>query len=114
MRDQMQVGDLVLFYHSVVKSQAIMGTAKVARSAYPDHFAFDSASKYYDLKSSPAAPRWLMVDIQYVEDFDPPISLDELKQTKALSGMMLLQKGCRLSVQLVTAREWETISKLRH
>ncbi len=110
---QMRVGDTVLFYHSVVKPQIITGTAKVVREAYPDYFAFDPASSYYDLKSSPEAPRWLMVDIQYVKDFTPPISLEELKAIKALAGMMLLQKGCRLSVQPVTRAEWQIIQGLR-
>lgn len=109
---QMQVGNLVLFYHSVVKPQAIMGSAKVVRAAYPDHFAFDSSSKYYDPKTSDP-DRWLMVDVQYIEDFDPPITLDELRQVKALSEMMLLQKGCRLSVQPVTLQEWQTVRGLR-
>lgn len=109
---QMQVGDLILFYHSVVKPQAIMGTAKVRCEAYADRFALDPASKYYDPKSTPV-PRWLVVDIQAVEVFAPPITLAELKQVAALAGMMLLQKGCRLSVQPVTAQEWEVICKLR-
>jgi len=110
---QMRVGDWVLFYHSVVKPQAIMGTAKIVREAYPDYFSFDPSSKYYDSKSSPDAPRWLMVDIQYVEDFNPPITLEELRQVDALATMALLQKGCRLSVQPVTAQEWSTIRGLR-
>lgn len=114
MRDQMQVGNLVFFYHSVVTPQAIMGIAKVVRAAYPDYFAFDSSSKYYDSQSSPDNPRWLMVDIQHVEDFVPPITLNELRQIKALKDMMLLQKGRRLSVQPVTSKEWKIILALRH
>lgn len=110
---QMQVGDSVLFYHSVVKPQVITGTARILRAAYPDRFAFDPASSYYDRRSSPEAPRWLMVDVQYVEDFTPPISLEELKSIEALAGMILLQKGCRLSVQPVTREEWQIIQGLR-
>lgn len=110
---QMRVGDRVLFYHSVVKPQVIMGIAKIVREAYPDHFSFDPSSQYYDSKSSPDAPRWFMVDIQYVEDFNPPITLEELRQVDALAAMVLLQKGCRLSVQPVTAQAWETIRGLR-
>lgn len=113
IRDQMQVGDQVFFYHSVVKPPAIMGTAQVVREAYPDAFALDPTSQYYDPKSSPDHPRWLMVDIQAGEAFTPPITLLELKQVKALAGMMLLQKGCRLSVQPVTPQEWELILNLR-
>jgi len=110
---QVRVGDGVLFYHSVVKPQAIMGTAKIVREAYPDHFSYDPSSKYYDSKSSPDTPRWLMIDIQYMEDFNPPITLEELRQVDALATMVLLQKGCRLSVQPVTLQEWKTILGLR-
>ncbi len=113
MRDKMQLGDLVFFYHSVVKPQAIAGIAKVVRTAYPDAFAFDSSSPYYDPKSSAASPTWLMVDIQAVKDLTPPISLDELKKIPGLASMMLLQKGCRLSVQPVTAQEWQQVISLR-
>lgn len=109
MRDEMQIGDLVFFYHSNVKPQIIAGIAKVVRLAYPDSFALDPTSKYYDPKSSPDKPGWVMVDIQYVEDFTPPITLDELKQVPELAGMMLLQKGCRLSVQPVKPAEWERV-----
>ncbi len=113
MRDQMQIGDLVFFYHSVVKPQAIMGIARVVRDAYPDPFAFDASSQYYDPRSSAAAPTWVMVDIQYQTEFQPPIALPELKAVPGLAGMMLLQKGCRLSVQPVTEQEWQLILQLR-
>lgn len=113
MRDQMQLGDLVLFYHSVVKPQAIMGIAQVVRTGYPDHFAWNTESDYYDPKSSAENPIWIMVDIQYVQDFLPPITLPELKAIPDLAGMMLLQKGCRLSVQPVTPAEWEIVTRLR-
>jgi predicted RNA-binding protein with PUA-like domain len=113
MRDQMQVGDLVLFYHSVIKPQEIPGIAKVVRPAYPDRYAFDVASPYYDPKSSEAAPTWVMVDIQYVQDFTPPITLTELKKVSELADMMVLQKGCRLSIQPVTEAQWQTVLGLR-
>jgi predicted RNA-binding protein with PUA-like domain len=112
MRDQMRIGDLIFFYHGVVKPQ-IMGIAKVVRAAYPDSFAFDPASPYYDPKSSLANPAWMMVDIQYVEDFNPPITLNELRKVEELEDMLLLKKGCRLSVQPVTPEAWKTIVKLR-
>jgi predicted RNA-binding protein with PUA-like domain len=113
MRDQMKVGDRVFFYHSNTKPQVILGIAQVVREAYPDTFAFDATSPYFDSKSSPEAPRWIMVDIQYESAFMPVITLDELKQAKGLESMMLLQKGCRLSVQPVTPQEWETVCNLR-
>lgn len=113
MRDQMRLGDLVFFYHSNVKPQAIMGIAQVVREAYADSFAFDPESKYYDAKSSAAAPTWVMVDIQALESFLPPITLPELKGLPGLAKMLLLQKGCRLSVQPVTPEEWQVILRLR-
>jgi predicted RNA-binding protein with PUA-like domain len=113
IRDQMQVGDQVFFYHSAVKPPAIAGIAKVVRPAYPDGFALDPSHKYYDPKSSVADPIWMMVDIQAVSAFSPVITLEELKKIPDLSGMMLLQKGCRLSVQPVTEAEWQWIINLR-
>lgn len=113
MRDQMQVGDLVFFYHSNANPPAIMGIAQVVRPAYPDHFAFDPDSKYYDPKSTPENPIWLMVDIQYLQDITPPIGLPELRTVPGLETMMLLQKGARLSVQPVTPEAWAIITQLR-
>ena len=113
MRDQMKKGDLVFFYHSVVKPLSIVGIAKVAREAYPDHYAHDPKNKYYDPKSSPDNPRWFMVDLQAVKGIAPPVTLDELKQTRGLEKMVLLQKGGRLSVQPVTAKEWKIVLGLR-
>ncbi|XFA72495.1 EVE domain-containing protein [Thermosynechococcaceae cyanobacterium Okahandja] len=114
MRDQMAVGDRVFFYHSNAKPPAIMGIAEVVKPAYPDHFAWTPESKYFDPKSTPDKPIWFMVDIQYRCDITPPITLPELRQTKGLETMLLLQKGCRLSVQPVTEVEWQLILSLRN
>lgn len=113
MRDEIKTGDKVLFYHSVVKPMAIMGIAKVTSNAYPDHFSWDEGSNYYDPKSSPENPRWVMVDVTYQSDFTPPITLEELKEIEGLENMVLLQKGSRLSIQPVTKEEFELICKLR-
>jgi predicted RNA-binding protein with PUA-like domain len=113
MRDEMKLGDRVFFYHSVAKPLAIMGIAQVVKEAYPDPFAFDPKSDYYDPKSSPENPRWVMVDLQFESAFTPPITLDKLKQTSGLEEMMLLRKGSRLSVQPVTAQEWEIVCNIR-
>lgn len=113
MRDQMQVGDLVFFYHSNANPPAIMGIAQVVRPAYPDHFALDPKSKYYDPKSTPDNPIWIMVDIQYVQDILPPIGLPELRTVPGLEEMMVLQKGSRLSVQPVSPQAWAIITQLR-
>lgn len=114
LRDQMAVGDRVLFYHSNANPPAIMGIAAVVKAAYPDHFAWDPQSKYFDPKSTPDMPRWFMVDIQYRRDLDPPVTLPELRRTKGLETMLLLQKGCRLSVQPVTEAQWQLILDLRY
>ncbi len=109
MRDDMHVGDLVFFYHSNCAPPGIAGIAKVVREAYPDDTAFDPESEHPDLTSSPTNPRWFMVDVQFVEKFDHVISLAILKQHVALSRMLLLRKGNRLSVLPVTPEEWTFI-----
>jgi len=113
MRDEMKIGDRVFIYHSVVKPMVIAGVAEVVREAYPDHFAWDPESPYFDAKSSPENPRWVMVDVRAEYGFDPPITRDELKDVPELAGMMLLQKGSRLSVQPVSQKEWATVLSLR-
>lgn len=112
MRDGMQRGERVLFYHSVIKPQLIMGIAEVARAAYPDPLAVDPKSDYYDPESKTKGNRWVMVDLRRVQDFEPPITLDEIKRTPGLEQMDLLRKS-RLSVQQVSAEEWKIILRLR-
>lgn len=112
LRDEIREGDRVLFYHSACKQPAVVGTARVSRGGYPDPFAWDRDSKYFDEKSTPDRPRWFMVDIRLEQRFDRPVTLAELRRRKELSGMVLLQKGSRLSVQPVTEKEFETICGL--
>ena len=112
MRDQMHSGDQVFIYHSVVKPMAIMGIAKVVREAYPDHFAFDPSHKYFDPKSDQEKPVWFMVDVQAQYSFKQPIPLEKLKTIPGLENMMLLKKGSRLSIQPVTAEEWNIITRI--
>lgn len=110
MRDKMKLGDQIFFYHSNCKEPGIVGTAEVAREAYPDHSAFDAKSKYYDPKSSPNNPRWYMIDVKFVRRLKRTISLQELKQhANALPDFPLLQKGSRLSVIPVSKQAWEYI-----
>ncbi len=109
MRDDMQIDDMVLFYHSNAKPPGVAGVAKVCKTAYPDHTQFDAKSKYFDGKSDPDDPRWLMVDIEHVETFPTLIGLDRLRQEPALDGMPVLQKGQRLSVQPVEKHQFEHI-----
>jgi len=112
MRDDMRVGDGVLFYHSNVKPPAVVGIAEVVREAYPDHTARDPLNKHHDPKATSENPIWQMVDIKLVKKFDRPLSIDELRSVPALKEMELLRKGSRLSVQPVRKAQWNRILKL--
>jgi predicted RNA-binding protein with PUA-like domain len=94
----MELGDLAIFYHSSTTPPGAVGIAKVAKKAYPDPFQFDPKSEYYDPKSPKTDPRWSAVDVAFVERFREPVSLERMKGDDALSGMLVLQKGTRLSV----------------
>ena len=111
MRDDMRVGDGVLFYHSNAKPMGIYGVAEVVREAYPDDTAFDPTSRYHDPKSDPAQPTWLMVDVGYVRTFKAPVTLSALKEIPGLEEMMVIRKGSRLSVQPVTPQEWDIVMR---
>ena len=113
MRDEMQVGDLVFFYHSRVQPQVIAGVARIVRDAYPDHHAQDPSSPYHDPKATPDNPIWLMVDLEPVRAIEAPITRDELKGVDRLADMMVLKRGARLSVQPVAPAEWRTVLALR-
>lgn len=112
LRDQMNPGDPVLFYHSNCNPPGIAGTAEVTSEAYPDYTAFDPHSEHPDPKSTPDNPRWFMVDIQFREKFAHLISLDSLKHHPELANMPLLRKGNRLSVMPVSKSEWDFINRL--
>ncbi|MGK2857287.1 MAG: EVE domain-containing protein [Thermoanaerobaculia bacterium] len=112
MRDDMSVGDGVLFYASNAEPSGVTGVAEVARAGYPDSFAFDPKHKYSEPDSDPANPTWYMVDIRFVAKFDEVIPLSTLKATAGLESMAVTQKGSRLSVQPVTKAEFEIVSKL--
>ena len=112
LRDEIKPGDRVLFYHSNADPPAIVGTAKVVKEGYPDHTAWDKKSHHFDEGSTKENPRWYMVDIQLDQIFAKPLGLDELKKIKSLAKMELLRKGSRLSVQPVTADEFEVVLEL--
>ncbi|MDY6980659.1 MAG: EVE domain-containing protein [Pseudomonadota bacterium] len=112
MRDEMKKGDQVFFYHSNCKEPGIVGIAEVVKEGYPDHTAWDPKSKYYDPKSDPENPRWYMVNIKFVRKFERTVTLQEMKQEKALEGMKLLQRGNRLSVMPVDKKHWQHILKM--
>ncbi|CAA9371445.1 MAG: Protein of unknown function DUF55 [uncultured Gemmatimonadetes bacterium] len=108
MRDDMKVGDRVLFYHSNANPAGVAGLARVGRAAYPDPAARDPRSDYFDPKASDADPRWYMVDLEFEERFPALVSLDTLRQTRGLEQMLVINKS-RLSVQPVTDAEFETV-----
>lgn len=112
LRDTVQVGDRVLFYHSNVDPLVIVGTAEVVKSGYPDHTAFDPKDHHFDPKSDPDKPTWFMVDIRLRQIFPKPVTRDELKECNELKNMMVLRKGARLSIQPVTFAEWNAVHRL--
>lgn len=110
LRDEMEVGDQAFFYHSNAGGETgIVGVMKIAKKAYPDPTQFDQESKYYDLKSDPNQPRWLGVDVQFVEKLPCLISLTELKKEEKLSTLPLVKRGNRLSVMKLTEHEFAFI-----
>ena len=112
MRDDMQVGDQVLFHHSNAEPPAIVGAAEVVRAGYPDHTSWDANDSHYDPGSTPLQPRWSMVDLKFVCKFVAPLGLPDLRDVAALKNMELLRKGSRLSVQPVTKAEFAAVLKL--
>lgn len=109
MRDQMQVGDKVLFYHSNANPPGIVGLAEVVQVGLTDPTQFDPNSPYYDPKSSPENPRWIMVAVGFLERFERMLSLPEMRQMPELQDMPLLQRGNRLSIQPVSEAHFSLI-----
>jgi predicted RNA-binding protein with PUA-like domain len=112
LRDEMQVGDGVLFYHSILDPVGIAGEARVVKSGYPDYTAWDPEDKHYDPKSVSDRPAWFMTDIQFVRQCRKVIGLARLREIPGLETIEVLRKGSRLSVQPVTAQEFKIILAL--
>lgn len=112
LRDEVKVGDGVLFYHSSCKVPGVAGIAEVVREAYPDPAQFDAQSPYFDSKASRQQPRWYCVDVQFSRKFPDVVPLKTLKTQPALQDMTLLRQG-RLSIQPVSNAEWRCILKLQ-
>jgi len=108
MRDEMKLGDRVLFYHSNL-NPSVVGTVTVVRESYPDHTSWDPDGKHFDPKSTPDNPRWFMVDVKFESEFPRPLPLAELRTLSGLEEMLLLRKGQRLSVQPVAPKEFQVI-----
>lgn len=111
MKDEMEVGDGILFYHSNVRPPVIVGSMEVASEPYPDPTQFDPDSKYFDEKSSEKDPTWKLVDVKFVQKFDQPVSRDAIKEEAALQDMVLLNRF-RLSITPVTEAEWKKIHEM--
>ena len=111
MRDEMKIGDGVLFYHSRI-DPSVVGLARVVKEGYPDHTAWDRKNAYYDPKSTREKPVWYMVDIEFEKKFTQPLMLGDLRKVPGLEKMALLKKGMRLSVQPVGPEEFKIILAL--
>jgi predicted RNA-binding protein with PUA-like domain len=113
MRDQMQPGDRAFFYHSSCAEPGIYGLMTIVSRAYPDPTQFDPQHHHYDPGSKREEPRWLLVDVQFERKLQRPILLPELREHEArLKGLMILQKGTRLSVTPVKPAHWDYILQL--
>jgi predicted RNA-binding protein with PUA-like domain len=112
LRDEMQVGDGVLFYASNATPSGVTGLAKIVKAGYPDHTAWNKGHHYFDPDTRQESPTWYMVDIGFVERFPAIVSLDTLKKTPGLEKMVVVQKGSRLSVQPVTRAEYDIVVRL--
>lgn len=114
MRDRMSVGDQVLFYHSSTGIPGVAGLARVTRTGLADPSQFNADGPYFDPKSTPGNPRWIMVEIGFVEKFARFVPLSELRTEAPLEGLMVLQRGARLSVQPVSPEHFAHICRLGH
>ncbi len=113
MRDDMQAGDKVLYYHSNCDEPGVVGLATVSSdAAYPDPTQFDPKSPYHDAKSTPENPRWLLVDVRYDRHFKKPVSLKAIKEHSRLKEMKVAQRGMRLSIQPVDKVHFDLLCKL--
>jgi len=112
LRDEVQKGDLVFFYHSNTDVPGIVGIAEVIKPAFPDPSQFNPESDHFDPKATPENPRWFCPQVKFHSKFKGTISLDQLKQIPALADMALVRKGNRLSIMPVTADQWQFIMGL--
>ena len=112
MRDKMKIGDMVLYYHSNTKPPHIAGISRICKESYPDITQFDKKSKYYDPKATEEVPRWFLVDMEPVTQFDEMVTLDQLKDNSALEEMLVIRRGQRLSVQPVEKKHFDEVCSM--
>jgi predicted RNA-binding protein with PUA-like domain len=111
MRDEMRPGDGVLFYHSSTNPPGVAGLAEIASEPFPDPTAFDSKSKYFDPRAGAHGTAWVAVNVHYVSTFPRLLPLEEMRRIPGLGAMILLQRGSRLSIQPVTAKEYKLVTE---
>lgn len=112
MMKDMQVGDVVVFYHSNAEPPGIAGLGRISKAAVPDPSQFDKKSEYFDPKATKEKPNWYCVEVQFQSVFKNYISLDQLRSEKSLASLLVLKKGQRLSIQPVTDQEFKIIQQL--
>jgi predicted RNA-binding protein with PUA-like domain len=112
MMNDMKLGDEILFYHSSCDVPGVAGLAKVVSLAEPDPSQFDKKSEYYEPAATKEKPRWFCIKAGFVKKFPRVVPLEEIRGEKSLAKMLLLKRGQRLSIQPVTAKEYECIVKL--
>ncbi len=112
LRDHVKIGDGVLFYHSSTREPAVAGTATIVREGYPDPTASDPGSPYCDENHDPSRPRWYSVNLCFESKFVTPLTRGVLAGHPVLSGMMVMRRGMRLSIQKVRATQWRAVLKL--
>lgn len=109
---EMKIGDLALFYHSVINPPGVAGICRISRESFPDHTALDGKSQYFDRKASPENPIWMMVQVEFVEKFPHFVTLEKLRETPSLEGLKILEKGSRLSITPVESQHFKLICKM--
>ncbi len=112
IRDEIKIGDKVIFYHSNAEPPAAVGICEIIKEAYPDFSAFDPEDSHYDPKSKKDSPTWFMFNVKFVKKFSRPVSITEIKANKKLQKMSLVQRGNRLSVMPITKDEFDEIVRM--
>lgn len=112
MMKEMEIGDLVLFYHSNAQPSGVAGLGKVSKSAAADKTQFDKNSEYFDAKATKDKPIWFCVEVEYLETFKNFVSLNDLRDNEKLADMLVLQKGSRLSIQPVDKKHFDIVKKM--
>jgi len=112
MRDDMKVGDIILFYHSSTDPSGVVGMARVCRESHPDLTAMDPESPYFDPKATPANPIWVNVDVKFFSKFKQIVTLEQMKSEPALRDMLVIKRGMRLSIQPVETLHFHWVEKM--